>query len=406
MSVSGSSRLGIRLGHVRARLGPGPGSFLSWWGHALASWLPLRMRRVLGFDRGRLLLQADRGELQLRLQRGELVRDLGRVPVLAAPAPGETAVSDPLALLLTARMAELPRWLLLPAASALRRRLALPAAAGDRLRDVVGFEIDRQTPFTAEAVAFDARVLGRRESDGQLDVELVAVPRAALDPQLAMLGPLAGTLAGVDVAGADGTPLGVNLLPPLQRSRHRDPWRVWNAALAALMVLAIAAMLWQLLANRRAAAASLERAIAAQADAGRRAAAQRQQLINLIEGQAFLDRARAARPTAVEIMEELSRRLPDGTYLEKLSIEDRQLVLIGLSNEAAALVGRLQGAELWQKPALAGALQPDPASGRDRFTLTAALGPTPAAAPANATPRAPQGASVQGEASGPARVAR
>lgn len=373
MSASGINRHGFRLGHVGARLGSRPGGLLAWWGHSLAAWLSPRMRQALGFDRGRLLLQADGHELQLRLQRGDNVRDLGRVPVLAAPATGETAAVDPLALLLTPRVAALPRWLILPASSALRRRLVLPPAAAERLRDVVGFEIDRQTPFSADAVAFDARVLRRRDSDGQLDAELIAVPRGVIDPQIATLGPLAATLAGIDVAGADGAPLGVNLLAPLQRSVHRDPWHAWNIALAVLAVLLVGAMLWQLLANRRAAAAAFEQRISAQADEGRLAAAQRQQLINLIEGQAFLDDARASRPPTIEIIDELSRRLPDGTYLEKLTIDDKQLLLIGLSNEAAALVGRLQGAELWQRPALAGALQPDPASGRDRFTLTAGL---------------------------------
>lgn len=38
-----------------------------------------------------------------------------------------------------------PRWLLLPA-WVLRRPLGLPAAAADRLREVVGFEIDRRAP--------------------------------------------------------------------------------------------------------------------------------------------------------------------------------------------------------------------------------------------------------------------
>ena len=59
--------------------------------------------------------------------------------------------------------------------------MVLPAAAADRLRDVLSFEIDRQTPFAATDVAFDARVL-RRRPDGQLDVDLVvvAVPPRAL----------------------------------------------------------------------------------------------------------------------------------------------------------------------------------------------------------------------------------
>ena len=386
MTVFDSNRLRDRFGRFGTRLGPGVGGFargfLTWWGQALAAWLPLRVRRALGMDRGRLLLQVDGDALQLRLQLGSEVRHLGHLPGLAegvvlAPAAPEIGplVVDRLAPVLGASIADLPRWLLLPASISLRRRMLLPAAAAERLRDVVGFEIDRQTPFSADAVAFDARVLGRRDSDGQLDVELVAVPLGALNPQLVALGPLAATLAGGDVAASDGVPLGINLLPPAQRSRQGDPWRWWNAALAAVVLVAIAATLWQLLDNRRDAAGAFEQAIASRATPARQAAAQRQQLQGLIDGQAFLDQARATRPTAVEIIDELSRRLPDGTYLEKLAIEDERLTLIGLSNEAAALVGRLQDSALWRLPALAGALQPDPASGRDRFTLIAELAP-------------------------------
>ncbi|WP_091632633.1 PilN domain-containing protein [Lysobacter sp. cf310] len=369
---------------------PGAGGFLSWWGRNLAAWLPLRARQALGMDRGRLLLQVQGDAVSLRLQRGAELRELGVLPGLAAyadPAAAELAAlsggpsavvahtSDPLAPLLPSSLADLPRWLLLPAATSLRRRLALPAAAADRLRDVVGFEIDRQTPFTADAVAFDARVLARRDADGQLDAELVAVPRQALNPQLAAIGPLADSLAGVDVAGADGMPLAVNLLPPAQRRGHSDPFRLWNLALAAVALVAIAATMWQLLANRRSAADALEQTIASHAVAARNAAAQRQELIGLIEGQAFLDRTRAERPSTIELIDELSKRLPDSTYLEKLAIEDNSLLLIGLSREASSLIARLQGTQLWRSPALTGAVQPDPTSGRDRFTLTAEIGP-------------------------------
>lgn len=372
MSLWTRSRLHERAGRFGARLGVR--GFLAWWGRSLAAWLPPRARVALGLDRGRLLLQVDGESLQLRLQRGGEVRDLGHVPL-----PAEAAIAvDPFAPLLGARLADLPRWLLLPAASALRRRLSLPAAAADRLRDVVGFEIERQTPFTVDAVVFDARVVGRRDADGQIDVELVAVPRTALDPLLAALGATAATLSGVDVATADGRPLEVNVLDPALRRRQADPWQAWNWAFAALAVLALGAALWQVLDNRRIAAEMLETQIATRAEPARRAAAERERLVNRIEGQAFLDRTRAARPTAVEVMDELSRRLPDGTYLEKLAIEDERLTLLGLSNEAPALIGRLQGSPLWRSPALAGALQPDPASGRDRFTLTAELTPATA----------------------------
>jgi len=265
--------------------------------------------------------------------------------------------------------------LVLPAGSSLRRRIPLPAAAAERLRDVVGFEIERQTPFSADAVAYDARVIARREGDGPIDAELIAVPRAALDPQLAALGPVAPSLAGIDVAGPDGAPLQINLLPPSQRQSIRDPWQTWNLAFAAIAIIAAGLALWLVLENRRAAADAFDAEVEREAGPARRAATQQQELVNLIDGQAFLQRTRAARPTAVEVMDELSRRLPDGTYLEKLAIEDNRLTLIGLSNEAPALIGRLQDSTLWRSPALAGALQTDPSTRKDRFTLTAEIGP-------------------------------
>jgi general secretion pathway protein L len=313
-------------------------SLRDWWGRSLAAWLPPRWRRALGLDRGRLLLRAG---------------EAGEAP------PGAAA--------------DLPRWLLLPAGAGLRRRLTLPFAAGERLREVVGFEIDRQTPFAADAVVFDARVLGRRAGDGQLDVELVVVPRAALDAQLARLGPWVGRLAGADIEGDDGTPLGVNLLPLAQRSRHHDPARGWNFALAALALVGIALMLAQVLHNRERALRELESSVAREVAAARTVSLQRQQLVDLVEGRAYVERLRSGRPAAIEVLDELARRLPDNTWLDKLAIDNDRLLLIGRSGEASALVARLAGAKQWRSPALTGTLQPDARSGRDRFTLTADL---------------------------------
>ena len=369
-SIATLTALRTRFGH-RARW-RGVGGFFAWWRRSLVSWLPPRWRIALGIDRGRILLQPDADAMQLRLQDGEGLRDLGHVPGLAE------AGLDPLSSLLAPRLVDLPRWLLLPGAHALRRRLLLPAAAAERLRDVVSFEIDRQTPFAADAVAFDARLLGRREGDGQLDVELIAAPRAVLDAQFGLLGPMADGLAGVDVAGGDGAPLGVNLLPPAQRRRQLDPLRRWNWLFAGLGLLALGLALWTILQNREAAAAELERRANAEAKAAKTVSEQRQRLNDLVAGRAFLDQQRANRPTAVELLDELSRRLPDGTYLEKLAVEDDRLMLIGLSGEASSLVARLEGSRLWNSPALTGAVQPDPRTRLDRFTLTATLANGPA----------------------------
>jgi general secretion pathway protein L len=317
--------------------------FLAWWGRALAAWLPPGWRRALGMDRGRVLLRA-----------GDDARD---VP---------TSLSD------------LPRWLLLPASAGLRRRLVLPAAAADRLRDVAGYEIDRQTPFAADAVAFDARVLGRR-GDGQMEVELVVVPRAKLDEQLAQLGAAASQLAGADLADAEGEPVGVNLLPPELRRRRHDPARGWNASLALVFIIATATMLSLVLRNREDAARRLQAQVAQQAASARAVSQQRAELVALVDGRAWILRERAARPQVVAVLDQVARRLPDDTWLDRLAIDNDRITMIGRSKQASALVARMEGAPQWRSPALTGTLQPDPRSGRDRFTLVADLAVAPAA---------------------------
>lgn len=356
-----------RLPQQLARLRPGLRGFWSWWMHALASWLPPRLRLLFGLARERLLLRHDGAHLDLTLARGDAHSALGQVPW---PLP-EEAGDDPFATLLSKHIVDLPRWLLLPAGAGLRRRLLLPAAAQARLRDVVGFEIERQTPFPPAEVHYDARLVARRGD--QIEVELVVVPRALLEAAVAALGPLAPSLAGIDMAGADGNALGINLQVDGQRHRRSDPWRNWNLALAALAALALGAGMWQVLANRERGADAFEREVTARARQARGVALERQRLIDLAEGMRFLHDTRAARPTSVEVLDDLSRRLQDSTYLEKVSIEDTRLTLIGQSSEASTLVGRLESSKLWRAPALTGALQPDPRTHLDRFTLSAEL---------------------------------
>ena len=383
------------LGGILERLGvhaaPRAEGFLAWWKRSLAAWLPVRWQVLLGLARDRLLLSSDGQGLQVQLESAGQLRELARLP--AAITRRE------LDALLGPRLSQLRRWLLLPGDSSLRRDLRLPAAAADRLLDVVGFEIDRQTPFTADAVRFDARIVGRR-ADGQLEVELVAVPRARFDAGVAALHDMAQGLAGVDLAGPDGVALGVNLMPPAQRREMRRPWlrKLLPWAVVVTVLLALAGH--RLLENRRAAAEAFAAEVETRAAQARQVAAQRQSLVDLVEGAAFLDRTRAARPAVIEVLAELSRRLPDGTWLEKLSIEGDRLLLVGQSSDASGLVARLEGTPLWRSPALAGALQPDPRSGRDRFTLTADLvapAPVPAPAPASA-PRAEAPATPAAEA--------
>lgn len=369
-----------RLGQVSARIVPGADGFWAWWSQALLSWLPARWRALLGVSDARLLLEVVDAQLTVSVLQGGQRQVLQTLPVGSAPSAVDAALPP--------RVAGLPRYGLLPASAVLRKPLRMPAAAEARLREVLGFEIDRQTPFNAAQVYYDVRLLQRRD-DGQLDTELVVAPRPLVDALLGPGGAWQQQLDGVDAVSAEAQPLGVNLLPLAMRRQRHDPMRRLNRLLliAGLVMLVLAA--WQLLDNRRAAAAQLSVQVDAAAVRARAVAAQRQQLQDLVDGQQFFTAQRAQQPSATEIINELSQRLGDDTSLEKLSIEGGRMQLIGMSSSASSLVSKLEGSKLWKTPSLTGVLQAGQGAGRERFTLTAELrGPNPEAADGTA-PRAP-----------------
>jgi general secretion pathway protein L len=358
---------------VTAQIAPRAGHFLHWWRSSLLAWLPERWQWALGWAPARLLLQQQGDQLHLEREIGTQ-----RVRVASLPWPCQPAA---MAGALPPRLQRLPRYWLLDGGQVLRRPLRVPAAAAGRLLDVMGFEIDRQTPFTADQVTHDVRLLGDAGT-GQLDVELVVLPRVRLEQWQQAVGSWADAVSGIDVIDPAGNPLKVNLLPPALRRHMRNP----QLRLELLLAVAAAVMLLlagnQLLHNREQAADALRAEVERSARSARGVADERARLQALVDGASFLDGERAKRPTMLAVWNELSRTLPDGSYLEKIGVENQQLQLIGLSREANQLVPLLQASPLWQRVNLTGVLQADgTAGGRDRFTLTAELR---AAAPAAA----------------------
>ncbi len=363
---------------VSSHAGPStPDRLTSAWGAALRSVVPLRWQRHAGIATARVLLGVDAGELvAVREVAGER-RVLGRWPLPVDPSA--------LGARLHGRLACLPRhWVLAPD-QVLRRRLQLPAAAGARLPAVMEFEIERQTPFSPGQAFHDVRRLGPGSDPSRLDVELVAVPRALWDS--GDLAPWQGQLAGIDVAEGEGT-LGVNLLPPALRRRQRDPLRPWPWVLLAMALACLVLAGAQWLDNRRDALAALRARVEAAAPGARAAARQVDDARARIAGVAFLDQKRSQRAAAIDIWRGLTRRLPDGTWLDSWSIQGDQLQVTGSSSDAAALVGALQDAPWWRDPALTSVVRDERHARMDRFTLVATLGPVAAVAQAQQGPAA------------------
>jgi general secretion pathway protein L len=381
------------LARLRVRLAKTPlPRFFAWWGGELLACLPARWRSLVSERSESLLLDLREDEIVVWRERGDTAREYGRIRRELSPEAQtaefqrlRAAIDDPLVRTVFC----------IPAERVLTRTLSLPAAAEENLRRVLAFEMDRQTPFKADQVYFDSRVLGHDASGRNAQVELVLIPRAQLDHELGALPAGAAELDGVDswrsVPGAGRRQ--TNLLPPERRARRRNLRLPLNLGLAALALLLLVVNMDESLANRAAAVEAMRAEVEhAQAEA-KEVAALKKSLVDSIAGANFLTERKRKGPLTVALINDISERLPADAYLERLQIENKQVQLQGQAQEAAKLIALLGASPCLGNPGFQGQVQPDPRTGKERFQINADLKecspapPAPAAAPAPPPPQ-------------------
>lgn len=387
-----------QLARLRTRLAKTPlPRFFSWWGAELLACLPPRTRRFFNGNSEALLLEPAGDTILVLREREKTVSEFGRI---AATATAEEQTGEFRAIRARIENPGLRIILCVPESSVLTRSLTLPAAAEDNLRQVLTFEMDRQTPFKADQVYFDSRIVAHDLVARNLRVELTVLPRSVLDSQLGVVAGGAVEFAGVDVrgAGAAGARRGVNLLPVERRARHRDMRLPLNLGLAALIVILLVFNMSESLHNREIAVETMQAEVEKAASAAREVLALKKTLQDSINGANFLAEKKRNGPLLIALLDDLAYRLDDDTYLERLSFENNQIQLQGQAKNAAGLISVLTASPFLANPKIEGQIQPDPRTGKDRFTIVAEPKDVPAD---QVVEHARRPAAVGAEADGP-----
>jgi general secretion pathway protein L len=342
--------------------------FMAWWGGELRALLPVRWQAFFGSGNVWCLLRHEGGLWHAR-RNGQ--------PASAPPWSDALDAPEQQALLGTALAGidrqDLRLALCLSPEGVLRRRLLLPEAARDNLRQIGAFEMDRQTPFRLDQVYYDLREVRGAAPAGRIAAELIAAPRALVDAQLEHLRNAGIAIDAVDLCEGD-IRLGVNLLPPEMARVHRDPRRRLNLALAAGGVLLLLLCLGQWLHNRQEALAAMQAQVDDMRADAQKIASLRKQLDDSSGAAGFLAHRKTDSIAVVDVLQDLTTRIPDDTWLERFTIDSSGRVGIqGQSAKAAPLIDILQSSKLITGANFQGVIQRDPATNKERFFMDAQL---------------------------------
>jgi len=141
----------------------------------------------------------------------------------------------------------------------------------------------------------------------------------------------------------------INLLPPEQRWQPSRGTRVPLYALgaaASLLALLVAAHGWigRVLYDR-----ALQREISRLEAQAKQVQRQSQELSSVLARGALLDGLRLGSRQKLEILQELTKRLPDGTWLQQVQLGEETVEINGYSNRAADLVPPLENSPFFSQ---------------------------------------------------------
>jgi general secretion pathway protein L len=232
---------------------------------------------------------------------------------------------------------------------------------------VLGFEMDRYTPFMAGEVYYDSRVLSRDPARRLVQVSLTLVPRAGIAKFLDAL-----RARGIHPAALE---VQVRRLP-LDEPGHKRRARGWplRALAATAAVVTLAAAIVPLIQKAQL-VERLERDIGALRNDASRAAQARQELERLVaEENALVDR-RTQRPTAIRTVHELTRMLSDSTWLSHLDLNGTRVRIRGESSNSSEVLKTMENSAFFTEASFDGSVTRDAGSVRERFAISATVRP-------------------------------
>ena len=347
------------------------GRFFTWWGGELAALVPAGLRHTLVRRPQLRVLEFTREEIRFSETRGKHTRELGHITLAELDTDPNPAV--------VAQVKRLSRKaaktaILLPPQQALYKALTLPVMAAADLRDALAFQIDRQTPFSPDNVYFDYRVRGRDDNAKRLSIDLVVAPRPVVERAVKTARGLGFELSAVGVGGINGSdPFELNLLPRAMASRRRN----LRPVVAVAVIIALLVGAWTVAQAALESKVAVADALNERVDLARQRATKIQTLMDerdaLIVQNQFLSQRKTEAPKPVLFIEELTRVLPDHTWLFHMQQDGTRLRLSGYTSDASSLIGLIGALPAFTDPKFGSPVTHDPRREKDRFNIVVEL---------------------------------
>ena len=97
------------------------------------------------------------------------------------------------------------------------------------------------------------------------------------------------------------------------------------------------------------------------------------QLEDSLQAANFLAERRRRQPVVIQVLDEISRILPDDMWINQMQVRGDELMMMGLADGSQRLIEIINESTLLSDAEFRGAINVDPATGQERFNARATI---------------------------------
>ncbi len=262
--------------------------------------------------------------------------------------------------------------LVIPDECFLTRKMTFPKATSSNLRQVLSFEMNRKTPFTPEQTYFDYLLINPNSQLDKVQLELILVPRERVDSYLELLTSWNIKLNAIRPAIHHNNKQ-LNLIAPEDRPQTDTASDKNMLILTATTCLLLVAVLYAPILNQEKQLALLETKVAKSRKTVIQLQALKQNKEKLFKQSRFLDNKRTNETSTIKLIDEVTKIIPDDTWLTRLIMKSGELQLQGESSHASSLIQILESSDYFAEVQFRSPVTQNRTTNKDKFHLSAQL---------------------------------
>ena len=218
---------------------------------------------------------------------------------------------------------------------------------------MLGYEMDRLTPFAKDDVYSHHRVAKRDTARGIICIDLVIALKKTVDELLSVLEQRGINASKVTLSGAAasnrprpgiGQPVCHSKSVPSVASR----WPIIPSALTVLAAVLVMAAIAYPLVQQNIVLGQLENEVSELAPAAIAAGKTRDDIATAARQSGFFAEKWASMPTKIRVLDELTQVVPDDTWLTRIQMDGATVRIHGESEGASSLIGLIEASDLFR----------------------------------------------------------